>query len=89
MKLYVDSLEVASLLILLLTICCFQGQMHQGNSYLTVRSFLNGDVSGGYSTQAARAKATALFYRADEVVSNWDPRTCTSLFVSFLLTDQR
>ncbi|KAG5222036.1 zinc cluster transcription factor [Salix suchowensis] len=27
------------------------GQMHQGNSYLTVRSFLNGDVSGGYSTR--------------------------------------
>ncbi|KAG9220372.1 hypothetical protein CCMSSC00406_0006637 [Pleurotus cornucopiae] len=54
------------------------GQMHQGNSYLTVRSFLNGDVSGGYSTQAARAKATALFYRADEVVSNWDPRVTPS-----------
>ncbi|KAJ8518305.1 hypothetical protein ONZ45_g4594 [Pleurotus djamor] len=50
------------------------GSMNQTPSFLTVRSFLNGDVNGGFSAQALRAKASALFHRADQIASNWDPR---------------
>jgi hypothetical protein len=45
-------------------------------SSLTIKAFFQGDVSAsGFSTQALRAKASALFSRADELSIGWDLRT--------------
>ncbi|KAJ7213038.1 hypothetical protein GGX14DRAFT_619987 [Mycena pura] len=44
-----------------------------GVNFQTIKSFVEGDVaSDGYSTQALRAKASALFERADTLCTGWD-----------------
>ncbi|KAJ3842829.1 hypothetical protein F5878DRAFT_529047 [Lentinula raphanica] len=47
------------------------GNIAIGNTFSTVKSFLQGDVSGGFSIHAQRAKASAIFSRADELAASW------------------
>jgi len=51
------------------------GHIDPGPPFQTIRAFFEGDVSpSGFSTQALRVKASALFARADQVSASWDPR---------------
>nr|GAT44451.1 predicted protein [Mycena chlorophos] len=51
------------------------GALAAGVNFQTIRSFIEGDVAtNGYSTQALRAKASALFERASTVSASWDSR---------------
>ncbi|ESK90577.1 hypothetical protein Moror_4260 [Moniliophthora roreri MCA 2997] len=43
-------------------------------TYQTVRNFLQGDMSDGYSMLALRSKASALFSRADQLALRWNSR---------------
>ncbi|KAF7322228.1 Fungal-trans domain-containing protein [Mycena kentingensis (nom. inval.)] len=46
-----------------------------GVGFQTIKAFIEGDVaSSGYSMQALRAKASALFERAVALAGSWDPR---------------
>jgi hypothetical protein len=47
------------------------GNHSVGNTFSTVKNFLQGDVSGGFSLQALRAKASAIFSRADQLAAKW------------------
>ncbi|KAL1746447.1 hypothetical protein HDZ31DRAFT_34192 [Schizophyllum fasciatum] len=42
--------------------------------FQTVQSFLQNSSTGGFSVQALRAKASAMFHRADQISRSWDPR---------------
>ncbi|KAJ7162230.1 hypothetical protein C8R46DRAFT_346459 [Mycena filopes] len=49
------------------------GALSSGVNFQTIKSFFEGDVTdNGYSTSALRAKAAALFERADSLSSSWD-----------------
>ncbi|KAJ7049951.1 hypothetical protein C8F01DRAFT_1181078 [Mycena amicta] len=49
------------------------GALASGVNFQTIKSFIEGDVaSSGYSTQAMRAKASALFERANTLSTGWD-----------------
>ncbi|KAJ7141101.1 hypothetical protein C8R44DRAFT_866755 [Mycena epipterygia] len=49
------------------------GQISSGVNFQTIKSFFEGDVAvNGYSTPALRAKASALFERADTLSTSWD-----------------
>ncbi|KAJ7122035.1 hypothetical protein C8R43DRAFT_51465 [Mycena crocata] len=51
------------------------GQISSGVNFQTIKSFFEGDVAvTGYSTPALRAKASALFERADTLSTSWDSR---------------
>ncbi|KAJ7233912.1 hypothetical protein C8J57DRAFT_1249569 [Mycena rebaudengoi] len=51
------------------------GHVRSGVNFQTIKSFFEGDVaSDGFSTPALRAKASALFERADQLANNWDSR---------------
>ncbi|KAJ7803484.1 hypothetical protein B0H14DRAFT_2887702 [Mycena olivaceomarginata] len=51
------------------------GAISSGVNFHTIKSLLEGDVvDNGYSTPALRAKASALFERADSLSTSWDPR---------------
>ncbi|KAJ6591343.1 hypothetical protein B0H10DRAFT_784324 [Mycena sp. CBHHK59/15] len=51
------------------------GQISSGVNFQTIKSFFEGDVAvNGFSTQALRAKASALFERADHLSTSWDSR---------------
>ncbi|KAJ7587027.1 hypothetical protein C8J56DRAFT_90526 [Mycena floridula] len=55
------------------------GHINSG-SFQTISSFFEGDVSPeGFSTQALRAKASALFARAEQVSACWDPSSKPSV----------
>ncbi|KAL0956921.1 hypothetical protein HGRIS_003025 [Hohenbuehelia grisea] len=54
------------------------GQLDTSAAFMTVKSFLGGEVAGGFSLQALRAKASALFHRADQLATSWDPRITPS-----------
>ncbi|KAF9258851.1 hypothetical protein L218DRAFT_709006 [Marasmius fiardii PR-910] len=43
-------------------------------SFQTVQNFLQGDLSGGFSLQALRAKASALYSHADQMALRWNGR---------------
>ncbi|KAG5639105.1 hypothetical protein H0H81_006694 [Sphagnurus paluster] len=50
------------------------GYINVGTPFQTIRGFLDGEVSpNAFSTQAMRVKASALFSRADQLASSWDP----------------
>ncbi|KAF8070708.1 hypothetical protein FPV67DRAFT_1038357 [Lyophyllum atratum] len=59
------------------------GHINVDVPFQTIKGFMDGDVSpSAFSTQALRVKASALFSRADQLSSSWDPRvkqtsTCT------------
>ncbi|KAJ7502505.1 hypothetical protein B0H11DRAFT_640842 [Mycena galericulata] len=51
------------------------GRPSSGVNFQTIKSFFEGDVAAnGYSTPALRAKASALFERADNLAASWDSR---------------
>ncbi|KAJ7252117.1 hypothetical protein B0H12DRAFT_1233997 [Mycena haematopus] len=51
------------------------GAISSGVNFHTIKSLLEGDVvDNGYSTPALRAKASALFERADSLSTSWDSR---------------
>lgn len=51
------------------------GHINAGSTFHTVRAFFEGDVSPtGFSSQALRSKASALFARADQLAASWDQR---------------
>ncbi|KAJ7646575.1 hypothetical protein FB45DRAFT_177962 [Roridomyces roridus] len=51
------------------------GQPSSGVNFQTIKSFFEGDVAvDGYSTPALRAKASALFERADTLSTSWNSR---------------
>ncbi|KAF7315953.1 Fungal-trans domain-containing protein [Mycena indigotica] len=51
------------------------GALVSGANFQTIKSFVEGDVaSNGYSNQAMRAKASALFERASSLSISWDSR---------------
>jgi hypothetical protein len=57
------------------------GQIEPSRNFQTVRMFFDnhvGAVTGGFSTLALRAKASALFERADHLSASWDPRMSPS-----------
>ncbi|KAJ3927203.1 MAG: hypothetical protein NXY57DRAFT_904365 [Lentinula lateritia] len=47
------------------------GNATVSNGFPTVKTFLQGDVSGGFSMQTWRAKASAIFSRADQLAASW------------------
>ncbi|THU83472.1 hypothetical protein K435DRAFT_666289 [Dendrothele bispora CBS 962.96] len=49
------------------------GNVQMVASFQTVQMFLQGDVSGVYSMPAIRAKASALYSRAAQLSSKWNP----------------
>lgn len=54
-----------------------QGQLDQGPYPSTIRSFLDGQitgVTGEFSTLALRVKASALFEAANRLSNGWDSR---------------
>ncbi|KAG5647064.1 hypothetical protein DXG03_001434 [Asterophora parasitica] len=59
------------------------GYINAGPPFQTIRGFIDGEVShSSFSAQAMRVKASALFSRADQLASSWDPslkQTLTSL----------
>ncbi|RDB24708.1 hypothetical protein Hypma_007636 [Hypsizygus marmoreus] len=51
------------------------GHINTCHPFQTIRGFFEGEVSpSGFSTQALRAKASALFSRADQLSTSWDSR---------------
>ncbi|GLB37692.1 putative fungal specific transcription factor [Lyophyllum shimeji] len=51
------------------------GHINVEASRQTIKGFMDGQVSpSSFSTQASRVKASALFARADEISTSWDPR---------------
>ncbi|KAJ6507398.1 hypothetical protein C8R47DRAFT_92897 [Mycena vitilis] len=51
------------------------GAISSGVNFQTIKSFFEGDVAdNGYSTPALRAKASAIFERADTLANSWDSR---------------
>jgi hypothetical protein len=65
--------SVGTFLILPSTDVDLQGHVRSGVNFQTIKSFFEGDVaSDGFSTPALRAKASALFERADQLANNWD-----------------
>ncbi|KAG6813286.1 hypothetical protein H0H92_012441 [Tricholoma furcatifolium] len=50
------------------------GHINVAPPFQTIRSFMDGEVSAsGFSPQAMRAKASALFAKADQLSSAWNP----------------
>ncbi|KAJ4490932.1 hypothetical protein J3R30DRAFT_3278101 [Lentinula aciculospora] len=47
------------------------GNVTVTGGFSTVKTFLQGDVSGGFSMQTLRAKASAIFSRADQLAASW------------------
>ncbi|KIK69431.1 hypothetical protein GYMLUDRAFT_237225 [Collybiopsis luxurians FD-317 M1] len=47
------------------------GSVSIGNTFSTVKNFLQGDVSGGFSMHTLRAKASAIFSYADQLAAKW------------------
>jgi hypothetical protein len=65
-----------------------QGQISSGVNFQTIKSFFEGDVAvNGYSTLALRAKASALFERADSLTAGWDSSTFLSFYSNYSSTD--
>ncbi|KAJ7782518.1 hypothetical protein DFH07DRAFT_324892 [Mycena maculata] len=63
------------------------GQPSSGVNFQTIKSFFEGDVaSDGYSTPALRAKASALFERADNLSTSWAPSEPSDAFQALDLT---
>jgi hypothetical protein len=52
------------------------GHINVEPPFQTIRGFMDGGVSpSAFSTQALRVKASALFSRADQLSTSWNPRT--------------
>lgn len=47
------------------------GNVAVGSTFSTVKSFLQGDIGGGFSIHTLRAKASAIFSRADQLSASW------------------
>lgn len=50
------------------------GHADVSSGFQTVHAFLQNNSAAGFSVQALRAKASAVFYRADQLSRGWDPR---------------
>uniref|UniRef100_D8QBP2 Zn(2)-C6 fungal-type domain-containing protein n=1 Tax=Schizophyllum commune (strain H4-8 / FGSC 9210) TaxID=578458 RepID=D8QBP2_SCHCM len=50
------------------------GHANISTGFQTVQTFLQNSSTGGFSVQALRAKASAMFHRADQISRSWDPR---------------
>jgi hypothetical protein len=51
-----------------------QGHVDHGHHFQTIRTFFKDQQSAGFSMLALRVKASAIFERANQLSTSWDPR---------------